>query len=263
MRPLKLAVAEPSLVLRKGVVTVLERLSSQAVEIVEVEEPSLLVAQLRRHTPDLLIVNPATPGLPSPERLREEAHCPEMKCAALQMTMLDDAVLRAYDGVISIYDSAEQIGAKIAALTASDNVRDMRREPLSPREHEIVVCIVKGMTNKQIADCLRIRSSRTAATSRPNCRSTPQRVLRSMPSSTGWSNFLRSSRLMAATGDGCAGGCRREGRFRRVRPGSAGAQTVPAGVFRRALRRARRCRVRCRRARSESFSGGCRQGTGS
>lgn len=167
MRPLKLAVAEPSLVLRKGVVTVLERLSSQAVEIVEVEEPSLLVAQLRRHTPDLLIVNPATPGLSSPERLREEAHCPEMKCAALQMTMLDDAVLRAYDGVISIYDSAEQIGAKIAALTASDNVRDMRREPLSPREREIVVCIVKGMTNKQIADCLCI-STHTVITHRRN-----------------------------------------------------------------------------------------------
>ena len=164
MRPLKLAVAEPSLVLRKGVVTVLERLSSQAVEIVEV---SLLVVQLRRHTPDLLIVNPATPGLPSPERLREEAHCPEMKCAALQMTMLDDTVLRAYDGVISIYDSAEQIGAKIAALTASDNVRDMRREPLSPREREIVVCIVKGMTNKQIADCLCI-STHTVITHRRN-----------------------------------------------------------------------------------------------
>ena len=167
MRPLKLAVAEPSLVLRKGVVTVLERLSSQAVEIVEVEEPSLLVVQLRRHTPDLLIVNPATPGLPSPERLREEAHCPEMKCAALQMTMLDDTVLRAYDGVISIYDSAEQVGAKIAALTASDNVRDMRREPLSPREREIVVCIVKGMTNKQIADCLCI-STHTVITHRRN-----------------------------------------------------------------------------------------------
>ena len=169
MRPLKLAVAEPSLVLRKGVVTVLGRLrlTAEAVEIVEVEEPSLLVAQLRRHTPDLLIVNPATPGLPSPERLREEAHCPEMKCAALQMTMLDDAVLRAYDGVISIYDSAEQIGAKIAALTASDNVRDMRREPLSPREPEIVVCIVKGMTNKQIADCLCI-STHTVITHRRN-----------------------------------------------------------------------------------------------
>ena len=83
------------------------------------------------------------------------------------MTMLDDTVLRAYDGVISIYDSAEQIGAKIAALTASDNVRDMRREPLSPREREIVVCIVKGMTNKQIADCLCI-STHTVITHRRN-----------------------------------------------------------------------------------------------
>ena len=61
----------------------------------------------------------------------------------------------------------QQIGAKIAALTASDNVRDMRREPLSPREREIVVCIVKGMTNKQIADKLCI-STHTVITHRRN-----------------------------------------------------------------------------------------------
>lgn len=167
MRPLKLAVAEPSLVLRKGVVAVLERLSRQTVEIVEAEELSQLVVQLRRHTPDLLIVNPTMQGLPLPERLRAETGCPALKCAVLQTTVLDDAVLRAYDGAISIYDSAERIGAKIAALTAADNERDVRREPLSPREREVVVCIVKGLANKQIADCLCI-STHTVITHRRN-----------------------------------------------------------------------------------------------
>jgi len=165
MRPLKLAVAEPSVVLRKGIVSVLERMA--AVEILEVEDLSRLVALLQRRMPDLLIVNPASSGLLLPERLREESGCPELRCVALQMTVLDGAVLRAYDGTISIYDTAEQIEAKIVALTHSDDRRDVRREPLSPREREIVVCIVKGMTNKQIADCLFI-STHTVITHRRN-----------------------------------------------------------------------------------------------
>ena len=42
-----------------------------------------------------------------------------------------------------------------------------RQEPLSVREREIVVCIVKGMSNKQIADTLCI-STHTVITHRRN-----------------------------------------------------------------------------------------------
>ena len=46
-------------------------------------------------------------------------------------------------------------------------VRDEKPEPLSAREREIIVCVVKGMTNKQIAEALCI-SAHTVITHRRN-----------------------------------------------------------------------------------------------
>lgn len=50
---------------------------------------------------------------------------------------------------------------------AADGPRGERPEPLSAREREIIVCVVKGMTNKQIADALCI-STHTVITHRRN-----------------------------------------------------------------------------------------------
>lgn len=50
---------------------------------------------------------------------------------------------------------------------ASEGPRTVRPEPLSAREKEIIVCVVKGMTNKQIADALCI-STHTVITHRRN-----------------------------------------------------------------------------------------------
>lgn len=50
---------------------------------------------------------------------------------------------------------------------AADGVRDEKPEPLSAREREIIVCVVKGMTNKQIAEALYI-SAHTVITHRRN-----------------------------------------------------------------------------------------------
>ncbi|MCM1301098.1 MAG: helix-turn-helix transcriptional regulator [Alistipes senegalensis] len=50
---------------------------------------------------------------------------------------------------------------------ANDGVQAERQEPLSAREKEIIVCVVKGMTNKQIADALCI-SAHTVITHRRN-----------------------------------------------------------------------------------------------
>ena len=50
---------------------------------------------------------------------------------------------------------------------AADGVVAVRQEPLSAREREIIVCVVKGMTNKQIADTLCI-STHTVITHRRN-----------------------------------------------------------------------------------------------
>lgn len=56
MKALKLAVAEPSAILRYGIVALLRRWPAANVDILEIGDISQLAAQLSRHRPDVLIV---------------------------------------------------------------------------------------------------------------------------------------------------------------------------------------------------------------
>lgn len=89
-----------------------------------------------------------------------------MRCIALQLAVTDAAMLSAYDEVLSVYDSVETLRRKIVR-PVDEAPREERQEPLSVREREIVVCIVKGMSNKQIAETLCI-STHTVITHRRN-----------------------------------------------------------------------------------------------
>lgn len=166
MKALKLAVAEPSAILRYGIIALLRRIPAANVDILEIGDISQLAVQLSRHRPDVLIVNPASLGLYTPQQLRAQTGCESMRCLALQLSVTDAATLSTYDEVLSIYDSEECVRQKIVH-PAEEAPREERQEPLSVREREIVVCIVKGMTNKQIADALCI-STHTVITHRRN-----------------------------------------------------------------------------------------------
>lgn len=167
MKALKLAVAESSAILRCGIIALLHRMPAANVDILEIGDISQLAAQLSRHRPDVLIVNPASLGLCTPQQLRAQTGCEGMRCVCPQLAMIPDAAtLGAYDEVLSIYDSEDCVRRKIVQL-ADESPREERQEPLSVREREIVVCIVKGMSNKQIADTLCI-STHTVITHRRN-----------------------------------------------------------------------------------------------
>ena len=161
MKALKLAVAEPSAILRCGIIAVLRRLPAPDVDILEIADISQLTAQLSRHRPDVLVVNPASLGFCTPQQLRVQTGCEGLRCIALQMSVTDAATLNAYDDVLSVYDPVETLREKIMQ-PVGDAPREERQEPLSAREREIVVCIVKGMTD---ALCI---STHTVITHRRN-----------------------------------------------------------------------------------------------
>ena len=75
--------------------------------------------------------------------------------------------MKMYDEVISVYDSAEQIKEKFDKLIYDTTEKEVRQEPLTEREKEIIVGVVKGMTNKQIAEKLCL-SAHTVITHRRN-----------------------------------------------------------------------------------------------
>ena len=72
-----------------------------------------------------------------------------------------------YDGVISVYDSAEQIKETFESMVQTSSEKEERQEPLTEREKEIIIGVVKGMTNKQIAEKLCL-SAHTVITHRRN-----------------------------------------------------------------------------------------------
>lgn len=70
---------------------------------------------------------------------------------------------------IAICDDIEMITTKINRLlhTEEEDEKDSEQETLSQREKEIITCVVKGMTNKAIADKLYL-SIHTVITHRRN-----------------------------------------------------------------------------------------------
>ena len=95
-----------------------------------------------------------------------------MKCIALLYSASDSMLLRSYDEQINIYDSPDEIKHKLERLNAEELPADEpegddEQQSLSSREKEIVVCVVKGMTNREIADRLFL-STHTVITHRRN-----------------------------------------------------------------------------------------------
>ena len=76
-------------------------------------------------------------------------------------------MLSKYDEAISIFDDMETLSGKITRLQNIVEEEEEGQESLSQREKEIVICVVKGMTNKEIAEKLYL-SIHTVITHRRN-----------------------------------------------------------------------------------------------
>ena len=166
---LKIAVAETSVIIRSGVIAVLKRLSSLSIHPIEVSSPEALQSYIHLHTPDILIINPTFGGWFDLPSFKAENSKGGIKFIALVSTVIDSNILREYEETISICDDQEIISSKISRLLCNETEESEEngQEALSQREKEIITCVVKGMTNKAIADQLFL-SIHTVITHRRN-----------------------------------------------------------------------------------------------
>ena len=88
---------------------------------------------------------------------------------ALLCSVGDQSLLRYYDDTFSLYDDLEMLKEKLLKLLdVTDELEsETGQDVLSNREKEIITCVVKGMTNKEIADALFL-SAHTVITHRRN-----------------------------------------------------------------------------------------------
>lgn len=169
---LKIVVADTSVIIRSGVSAVLKRIPNLDVHPVEVTSAEALGNYANLHRPDMVIINPAFDGwFNLPVFKGQHPRLEGVKYVALLSSVTNNNVLKEYDERFSICDDLDIIAAKLNGLMRTDEESDEEKESeadtLSQREKEIVTCIVKGMTNKAIAEQLFL-SIHTVITHRRN-----------------------------------------------------------------------------------------------
>ena len=151
-----LAVAETSYIIRKGLVYSL----SQLPFVSKVVELNIL-------KPDAVIINPMLLGH-SKQDIRQQLNLKKgIVIIALVYNLIDEQFYRSYDGVIKINDSESRLEEALTECLDKKTDKDSDLEDLSDREKEILISVVKGMSNKEIADYHNI-SIHTVITHRRN-----------------------------------------------------------------------------------------------
>lgn len=152
---LKIAIVEPSAIIRSGIAIVLKRIPGYRIQPIEIISIDTLNHYLNIHKPDILIINPAFWGYFDITKIKVETDNLKLKCLALVYTVIDVNLLRNYDDSVSVYDSVEQLKEKLDKLfDAPSHENSEETNTLSIREKEIITCVVKGFTNKEIAQSL-------------------------------------------------------------------------------------------------------------
>ena len=169
---IKIVVAETSPIICAGTVMSLRRIESCDFIVMEAHNYEDLRSCIISTHPDAIIVNPNfIPGfLPAGIRNDTGHNCPVI---AIETGQYDKTVLDLYDGSISIVDDMDTLSGKILSVvapqdgSAQENETGRDHDTLSTREKEIVTYVVKGFTNKEIAERLFL-SVHTVVTHRRN-----------------------------------------------------------------------------------------------
>lgn len=149
---LKVAIVEPSVIIRSGISVVLKRIPGYRIQSIEILSTESITRYINMHKPDILIINPTFWGYFDVSKIKDKAETSKIKCIALVYSTVDMNLLRSYDETLSIYDSVDQLKEKLDKLfivNFSENSEE--QNTLSSREKEIIIGVVKGLTNKEIA----------------------------------------------------------------------------------------------------------------
>lgn len=163
MRQVNIALMIPSNIHLEGLSAILRRLTSVKA-ILTVVDANNYPEQLSRIQPSIIIMDPVQPGVDI-DYLKDASFSPT-KIIALLTQQLPKHIIDIFDDTISVYDPQEKI------ISTVENLLEKKREPerskeLSPREREVVTGIVRGLSNKEIADWMNV-SVNTIMTHRRN-----------------------------------------------------------------------------------------------
>ena len=165
----KIAIAEPSILLRTGLEQLLHELPDAEI-IFSTDNLSSLYARINALHPDILIVNPLLYDYAKRATIRAEFdNLPNLRLIGLVTSYVESQHQRQFAGVIELNDDFQRIKSTLNQVTNSlqSDGDEPDTDPLSDREKEVLICLSKGLKNNEIADTLNI-SVHTVITHRKN-----------------------------------------------------------------------------------------------
>lgn len=161
-------VITPSDIVAAGVAEILSR-SREFVHYATLPDVSYY-SESKFSSCDVVLVDPSVASYDQRAELRRVLSGRGVPVLALQTSAMDASLVRAFDGVVSLYDSMDSILARLSSAIEQSSASLSPRnesEELSARERDILTAVAKGKTNKEIADELNI-SIHTVITHRKN-----------------------------------------------------------------------------------------------
>ncbi len=165
----KVLLIVPSRIMARGIEGVFSDLGEFRVEGILSDISHSGGAQLKNMDADVVIVDPIVFDYAARHSGRSMiSEYTDAAVVALQTVAMEEDSWKQYDGVIGIYDAPPVIIRKLrTALSSREETPRSESQELSAREKEILICVAKGMLNKEIADLYSI-SIYTVITHRKN-----------------------------------------------------------------------------------------------
>lgn len=165
---IRISVVETSTILRLGLIASIK--NSVDCDVVFQEVSNFLdFSDIQHFNPDIVIVNPNCGIVFNIKSLRQyfsDLDSEHTHFVALMSGVVDPSFLDVFDAQINLYDRPEDIHLLIDKLMGYDK-HAVKGDKISDREKDVIRSVVKGLSNKEIADLLNI-SVYTVTTHRKN-----------------------------------------------------------------------------------------------
>lgn len=164
---LKVAIVEPLPMIRAGLEALLKKITGYKIQFIDAPADNGWVDVISFYCPDVVFMNPLVSGL---TRNESDKACPQSRYVGLLTMPIDSNMLHNYDDTLSVHATVEELRQLLERLyqkTLEPEESGEEQQTLTNREKEIVVGVVKGMTNKEIAEELFL-STHTVITHRRN-----------------------------------------------------------------------------------------------
>ncbi|MDD7468760.1 MAG: LuxR C-terminal-related transcriptional regulator [Porphyromonas sp.] len=144
----------------------IDREKGAEVTVHTLRDPFTLLQTVKSLRPDIVIVSCNVCSPPMIETVRTIADLPKARFILYCETITDELLAERCEGHLSAEESDKEVIDLITSLLTADEREEVPGE-LTLRERDIIIGVVKGMTNKEIADELFI-SPNTVTTHRRN-----------------------------------------------------------------------------------------------